>query len=203
MITPPPRLHVVTDDRVLGFSDYTQRVRDIARQPGHLALHVRSRARTGRQLVHLVQTTQEAAPGTAVLVNDRVDIALATQAAGVHLPASGLTISAARSILGPRCWIGRSTHSASEAVSALEDGADYVFLGPIRRSASHPEQPAMGLSVLESLRGLRVVAIGGVTAETALSVIEAGAWGIAAISSIWDSPDCGAAVRQMLLSLVT
>ncbi len=201
MIPSPPRLHAVADDRVLAFSDYTARVAEIARQ-GSVALHVRSRSLGARDLSHLVKRTVDAARGECVLVNDRADVVLTLKVHGLHLPATGLTIAAARSILGPEVWIGRSTHSAAEARGALDDGADYVFLGPIWKTTSHPERPALGPEILRPLRGLRVVAIGGITAQLVQVAVDAGAWGVAAISSIWEAADSGAVVQRMLLSLV-
>ncbi len=197
----PPRLHAVADDRVLALNDYTKKVADIARQ-GNVALHVRSRSLGGRDLSHLVSRTVGAARGAYVMVNDRADVALTSQVHGLHLPANGLTIAAARSILGPKVWIGRSTHSAAEAREALADGADYVFLGPIWKTTSHPERSALGPETLRPLSGLRVVAIGGITTELVQVAVDSGAWGVAAISSIWEAPHSGATVQRMLLSLV-
>jgi thiamine-phosphate diphosphorylase len=119
-----------------------------------------------------------------VLVNSRVDVALACGAAGVHLPEDDLPLAAARALLGDRRLLGRSVHSAEAARRAAQEGADYLLFGPVFPTASHPGRPATGLAALREVAAAvetPVLAIGGVDAERARACQEAGAAGFAAI----------------------
>jgi thiamine-phosphate pyrophosphorylase len=196
-----PRLHAVTDDSVLELPDYLDRARALA-QAGKLALHVRAGQLGGRELIELARATINTTRGTGslVIVNDRVDVAKAVGAAGVHLPARGLPIAAARQILGPHALIGRSTHGVDEAAVAADEGADYVFLGPLWPTESHPDRPPLDTQMIMRVHRVAVIAIGGVTAERAAACREAGAHGVAAIRSLWHVPEPGSAARHVLLS---
>lgn len=195
-----PRLHAVTDAGVLALSDLAERARTIAR--AGVALHCRH-APTARDAVQRVEAFLRAAHGAAlVLVNDRADIARATGAHGVHLPADGLPVKAARRLVGAGALVGRSAHTPDDVRRAADDGADYVFLGPIWRTRSHPDRPAVGLEALRAARHVTipVIAIGGVTPERAVACVEAGAFGAAAISALWYAPEPGSVVERFLLS---
>jgi thiamine-phosphate diphosphorylase len=196
MSAAPPRVHVVTDDRVLARPDFQQRARLLA-AAGPVALHLRSRTLTGRGLLEL--TSSFLSTGAVVVVNDRADVAHLA-GVGVHLPAEGLPVTAARQLVGPHVPVGRSVHSADEAHQAAAEGADYVFLGPIWQTSSHPDRPPLGVSEIARAAPARVVAIGGITADRAAVCRAAGAYGVAVISAVWDAPEPGSAVRAMLLS---
>lgn len=199
MNRPPPRLHAVTDDSILNLSDYTLRARALARPD--VALHIRSRSFGGRRLTELATLTSRACSARAsIFINDRADLASVTVADGLHLPAAGLPIAAAREILGPDVWIGRSAHSVREALDAAAEGADYVFLGPIWQTTSHPELRPIGPEAIAAARQVPIVAIGGVTIERVRIALEAGAYGVAAISALWRVPNPGSAAERMLLS---
>ena len=119
-----------------------------------------------------------------VIVNSRVDVALAVAAAGAHLPEADLPVTAARRLLGDAGLLGRSVHSAETAVEAEAQGADYLVFGPVFSSTSHPGQPPAGLEALREVArcvAIPVLAIGGVDAAKAAACIEAGAAGFAAI----------------------
>ena len=119
-----------------------------------------------------------------VLVSSRVDLALASGAAGVHLPEDDLPPAAARALLGDRRLVGRSVHSVEAARQAADEGADYLVFGPVFESGSHLGQPAAGLEALRRVAGaagVPVLAIGGVDAGRAAACLEAGAAGFAAI----------------------
>ncbi|WP_338198299.1 thiamine phosphate synthase, partial [Candidatus Nephthysia bennettiae] len=119
-----------------------------------------------------------------VLVSSRVDLALATGAAGVHLPQNDLPVAAARALLGDGPLLGRSVHSAEAARQAAMEGADYLVFGPVFATASHPGRPGRGVAGLEEVAAavsIPVLAIGGVDAERARTCREAGAAGFAAI----------------------
>lgn len=118
-----------------------------------------------------------------VLVNSRVDIALATAAVGVHLPERDVPVSAARRLLASPRLVGRSVHSAAGAREAELGGADYVVFGPVFATPSHPGS-GLGLEALReasSAVDIPVLAIGGVDAERLEACIAAGAAGFAAI----------------------
>ena len=117
-----------------------------------------------------------------VLVNSRIDIALAAGAAGVHLPAHDVGCQDARRLLGPGRTIGRSVHSAEEAARAL--GADLLVAGPVFPTPSHPGAALLGMEGLAAVAAaspVPVLAIGGVDAERAQACLRAGAAGYAAI----------------------
>jgi thiamine-phosphate pyrophosphorylase len=120
-----------------------------------------------------------------VLVSSRVDLALASGAAGVNLPAGDIPAGEARRLLGPDALVGCSVHSLEEAVAAQDQSADYVIFGPVFETTSHPGRPALGLKALsrvtEALE-IPVLAVGGVDAERRRQVLAAGAAGFAAIS---------------------
>lgn len=131
-----------------------------------------------------------------LLVNDRVDIALAAEADGVHCPEEGFPAREARNILGARAVIGVSGHSLEAIERAERTGADFVFYGPVfaTRSKSAPA----GLDALREVCArvrIPVFAIGGVTPERANRCREAGASGVAAVSALLDVDDVAAAVR--------
>jgi thiamine-phosphate diphosphorylase len=124
-----------------------------------------------------------ASASVPVLVSSRCDVALASDAAGVNLPESDISIAGARMLLGTRL-IGRSVHSIAGAQVAEHDGADYVIFGPVWMSASHPGTVPTGLAALaQVVRSVTipVLAIGGVTEERVRELLGSGAAGYAAI----------------------
>ena len=198
---PVPRLHAVTDDDVVRRPKFLEHVAAIAREGGErVALQLRCRL-DGRAYVDLADGVREAlaAFGTPLLVNDRCDVARVVRAAGVHLPEDGLPPAAARAVLGPDALIGRSVHQGTRLAGEHHE-LDYLTLGPIWPTASHPEREALGLGALPRV-AVPVLAIGGVTPERTAEAVGAGAHGVAVIRAIWDAPDPGAAVRAFLLSL--
>jgi len=122
-----------------------------------------------------------------LLVNDRIDIALACKADGVHLGQDDIPPSVARSILGPDAIIGVSAHSCEEALAAEKDGADYLGVGAVFPTNSKDDASEVGLNMLKEIRKiskLPIVGIGGINAQNYAQVVEAGAQGAAIISGI-------------------
>ncbi len=128
-----------------------------------------------------------AAAGARVIVNDRADIAALSRAAGVHVGQDDLAVEDARAIVGPDALVGVSTHDAAQVREALATSATYVAVGPIFRTGTKETgYEPRGLELIReaSGRGKPVVAIGGITIETAPQVISAGASAVAVISDL-------------------
>lgn len=130
--------------------------------------------------------------GVKIIINDRVDIALALNADGVHLGQEDLPPEAARRILGDTAIIGYSTHNLDQARLAAQMPVDYVAIGPIFATATKPSSnPAVGLEGLGNIRralgDVPLVAIGGITSENFEMVLQAGADAVSVISDIWAS----------------
>lgn len=189
-----PFLHIITDDAVLASPDFAARAQALVRSGGaSTALHVRGQATPGHRLYSLVVRLSAAAreSGGWLLVNDRVDVALATGADGVQLGYRSLPVGAVRA-LWPDAKIGASVHDAYEARTAVEHGTDFVVLGTIYTTTSHPGIVAGGAALVRSVaraQKVPVVAIGGIMPERVQELVEAGARGIAVRGNIWSAPD--------------
>ena len=194
-----PLLHAVTDDAVLDLPDFWERARAIA-TAGNVAIHLRTARRNGRTFLTTAERLRDAIP--ILFINDRADVARIVEADGLHLPESGMSIEAAHNLARSTTLIGRSTHSSRDANSALTQGADYVFLGPVWATPSHPSGAALGADALRGADAGLVVAIGGVSQDRVSACREAGAHGVAAITALWKAPDPHAAAEAMLVSLV-
>jgi len=201
------RLHLVTDDDVLRAAGFAARAQEVLAAHGErVAVHLRGHGLSGAELFALAETMAFAADASAteLLVNDRVDIALAAGADGVQLGRRSLPIPAARALLGADAWIGYSAHDAEEAGQSARDGADFVLLGPVYPTASHPDRPALGLDELRraaETAGIPVLAIGGITPERVPDVLAAGAYGVAVLGGVWRTPDPAAAAAAYLAAL--
>jgi thiamine-phosphate pyrophosphorylase len=135
------------------------------------------------------------------IVNDRVDLALAVDADGVHLGQQDLPALVARPLLRPGMILGVSTHGVDQAQSAQCDGADYVAVGSMFATASKPGFELVGPALIRDVRGaIRVplIGIGGITEANVAEVIRSGADGVAVISAVCAAPDPEAATRRML-----
>ena len=136
-----------------------------------------------------------------LVVNDRIDVALALNADGIQLPEAGIPMAEARRIVGPNMLIGRSVHSVNSGVEAESNGADFLIAGTIFPSASHPDAPAQGTKFLRALCrevSTPVLAIGGITTQNVGDIMEAGCSGAAAISAISEAEEPGRAARTLL-----
>ena len=196
-------IHAVTDDRVLALPDFLARARALALGPG-FAIHLRGTLDGGRLLDLADELRRLTAPSaTRLVIHDRLDVARMAGADGAHLPAAGVPSAAARALLGPEPLLGRSTHTADEARAAGAADVDYVFLGNIWETATHPGRPPLGVTALAAaLPSSRppVIAIGGITPDRAGQARAAGATGVAAVRALWDAPDPALAMRALLLS---
>lgn len=135
-----------------------------------------------------------------LIINDRLDIAMAVGAAGVHLGQDDLPCAAARRILGEDYLIGVSAHNLAEAAEALQSGADYLGCGAVFGTATKADVKKLGTDGLAAIcreKGLPVVGIGGVTADNYREVRAAGADGAAIVSGILAQPDIRTTVRAI------
>jgi thiamine-phosphate diphosphorylase len=201
-VRPLPRVHAFTDADLLALPDFGIRAAAIAAAGPAVALHARARGAFGALLSAgaLRMMTLARPPEAAVFVNGRPDIAAAVGAQGVQLGRGDLAPADARRIL-PRGWIGQSVHTPEEAAMAISEGADFLVVGNIYETLSHPGRPAAGLTLVTQTAGLGrpVIAIGGITPERAAEVKAAGAYGVAAIRGLWMAADPAAATLAMLL----
>jgi thiamine-phosphate pyrophosphorylase len=198
-----PPLHVVTDDAVVARADFLDAARRVVEAGGvDLAFHLRAPRAPGRRVYDLAVALRwmTAAAGALLIVNDRVDVALAADADGVQVGGRGLEPADARRLIGPDRLLGVSIHSAEEARAARDGGASYLLAGTIWETASHPDRRGAGIELIRQIAalGIPTIAIGGVTAERAAEAREAGAAGLAAIRGVWDAPDPAAAVSEYL-----
>jgi thiamine-phosphate pyrophosphorylase len=180
---------MITDRTRLGAAWERSLVDRIAAAAGagvHL-IQIRERDLDGRSLTALTRRAVEAVAGTParVLVNDRVDVALAAGAHGVHLRADSVAARRARAMAPPSFVLGRSVHSLSEALDAQRDGSlDYLLFGTVFETSSKPGAAPAGIDALRRVAAaatLPVLAIGGITVANAPRLAPAGAAGLAAI----------------------
>jgi thiamine-phosphate pyrophosphorylase len=195
-------LYVVTDaerSRGLGHLESARK----ALAGGADVVQLRDKKLPGRDLYLLALELRKLTTGSGALliINDRVDVALAAGADGVHLGQDDLPVVAARRIAPRGFIIGASVGSVGEAVQAERDGADYIALSPLFNTGSKDDAgPGHGLEVLRSIRSavtVPVLAIGGVDRHNVNEVIGAGADGVAVISAVLDQPDVEAATRDL------
>jgi thiamine-phosphate pyrophosphorylase len=148
----------------------------------------------------LLSLTQRA--GAALIINDRVDVAMALGADGVHLTRKSLPPDDARALVGSGMLVGISCHNVADVKEAVAGGVDFVVLGPIFATPSKaPYGPPLGPGMLQQARAmcsLPILAIGGMTPSRVPEMVDAGADGVAAISAVLAVPDPGDAVRQIL-----
>lgn len=204
---PLPRLHVVTDDEVLAEDAFDESARALLRAfAGALALHLRGHETSPAVLFGLAEPLAAAASesGSLLLVNDRLDVALAAGAGGAQLGRRSLEPRVGR-LLGPGLRIGYSAHAVGEAHEALESGADFIVLGSVYPTPSHPHSPGSGTRLIREAGALDapLIAIGGITPERVEDVMESGAYGVAVLSGVWRSGDPRRAVEQYLSAIRT
>jgi len=200
-----PPLHLVTHDEVLARPDFCARAAAFMDTFGPaVALHLRARHVPALRLHELAAELASTAlrSGSTLVINDRVDIALAVRAAA-HLGAASLPVRDARRLLH-HGLLGYSAHELTAAALAVAEGADYVFLGTIYATASHPGRAPAGPQLIAAVAprlSVPVIAIGGITPERVAEVRAWGAAGVAVIGGIWEAPDTLTAARAYLAEL--
>lgn len=203
-----PRLHVVTDDSVLARGDFPEVAGEVMDAGGgRLAFHVRGPHTTGRKVYHIVDRLRPVADGagTLLVVNDRVDVALALDVRVVHLGARSLGPGPVRRLLGRDRRIGCSTHGLEAAAGAASAAVDYLFLGNVYATASHPGRKGIGPGVLaevaEAVGQVPLLAIGGVGVDRVAEVRARGAHGVAVLSGVWHAASPADAVTDYISAL--
>ena len=198
----PFRLYVVTDRQQTGERALEEVLRAAARG-GAGAIQLREKDLSARDLYTLGARIQTAlAPyGVPLFINDRLDVALALDAAGVHLAGHSLPTAVARRILGATKLLGVSTHSVEEARHAAEDGADFVVFGPVFTTPSKvaygPPQGLQHLATVVRQVSIPVIAIGGIDHTNLPQVLHTGAYGVAMIRAVLAAADPQQAARQL------
>ncbi len=195
-----PCLCLVADCSVVGPDDLAPRVAR-AVDGGVTLVQLRAKELSGGRMLTLATELKRAIEGRAtLLVNDRVDVASAAGAAGVQLGEEALPVSAARQMLPAGSLIGRSVHSASGADRAAADGADFLLLGTMFATGSHPGATPAGPGLMRESAGRcdrPLIGIGGITSANVAEVMASGASGVAVIRSILAAVD----PRQAALEL--
>ena len=203
MLTLSSRLLVVTDrhqTKGRPLVPLLQRVLAV----GISMVQLRERDLSAKELVAFVREVQAvtASPRSQLLINDRIDVALALEGIGIHLRSNSLPVSVARQLLGSGRLLGVSVHGVEEARQAESQGADYIVLGPIYETPSKQMfGPPLGIHILEkacSLVRIPIFGIGGVTAARAREMRRAGAFGAAVITAILGADDIESATRELL-----
>jgi thiamine-phosphate pyrophosphorylase len=163
-------------------------------------VQIRHKSASSKTLIESVEAVMEIAPaGFSVVVNDRADVARLTNASGVHLGQQDLKPVLARRVLSAGQWIGCSTHNVDQAIQADQEPVDYIAVGPIfTTSTKEAADPTVGLSALREICSRvkkPVVAIGGITLDTARDVLQCGAASVAVIRDVLGHGDIEARTR--------
>lgn len=200
-----PTLYVILDRAAAGGRDLDE-ILAATIEGGCRMIQLRDKAWPSGRLWPLAERLRERCrrAGVTFVVNDRVDLALALDADGVHLGQDDLPPHAARSLLRPRMILGRSTHSLEQATAARADGADYIAVGSMFATATKPDFELVGPALLRRVRPLTplpLIGIGGITDVNVGEVIRAGADGVAVISAVCAAADPAAATRRFLTAI--
>jgi thiamine-phosphate pyrophosphorylase len=197
-----PKLYPITDTRISRLT-HAEQIKQMA-AGGATLIQLREKQASPRQFyeaaVEAVRVAREL--NVKLIINDRVDIALAAGADGVHLGQDDLPPEKAREILGERCLIGYSTHDLKQALAADLMPVDYIAIGPVfQTSTKENPDPVVGLEMIQELKSQiskPLVAIGGITFESAKAVLDAGASSVAVISDLYATGDLASRVHAFL-----
>jgi thiamine-phosphate pyrophosphorylase len=201
-----PVLHAVTTDDVVASPEFFDRARLVmARGRGRVAVHLRTHQLPTRSAYIAAEFLAELqrVTGAWLVVNDRVDVAMAAEARGVQLTSRSLSVAEARGLAPAegQMAIGASVHGVADAIAAAAHGADWVVAGHVFETPTHPGVPPRGASFLQEMArelAIPIVAIGGIAPSHVGGLLTAGATGVAAIRGIWGAHDAEAAVAEYL-----
>lgn len=187
---PMPWLSLITDSTVYSNNQLEDKVRQ-AVAAGVDSVHLRDKRLGPHQLLPISQTIRKITRNRCLfIIHDSIDLTITSQADGIQLSEKGMPISEARARLGTNFLIGKSVHSLPTAVSAENSGADYVIVGTIFPSKTHPDIIPVGPELLINIAqhlSIPQLGIGGITTDNVASVIRSGSRGAAVISSILGS----------------
>lgn len=198
-----PRVHAVTSDGVLARADFVARARRVMEALGpNGAIHLRARIVPAARLYEIAVAlgAVRERTGAWVVINDRVDVACAARASAAQLTTRSLSVTDARRMAGALA-LGASAHTAADAQAAVTDGADWVVAGHVYDTPTHPGRPARGLDLVRETAAsvaVPVIAIGGIKPHHVQALLDAGAYGVAAISGIWGASDAEHAAADYL-----
>jgi thiamine-phosphate pyrophosphorylase len=205
------KLYLITDRRVVRNGDLVAACERslAATQPGDVALQLREKDLPARELLQLALRLREICSrnGALLIVNDRVDVAIAAGADGVHLPFDSVGVSMARRLLPENCVIGVSSHSPPDVAGAAREGADFAVFGPvfdpISKPATGPAWGREGLAAACRAGAIPVFALGGITSERTRELLANSdpPAGVAAIGAIFGAESPAAATAEMLAAL--
>lgn len=197
---PQPTLCLVTDRRLCLDMPLVEKVA-LAVEGGVNMVQLREKDLPSGRFLELALEIRETVSDRALLIiNERVDVALACGADGIHLGEEALSPSAARYIVGEDLLIGRSVHDMERAIEAQEQGSDYLIAGTVFATASHPSFKPSGVGFMKAMASavrIPYLGIGGINASNAAEVIDAGASGVAVISAILASDRPGELAREL------
>ncbi|MBP2681404.1 MAG: thiamine-phosphate pyrophosphorylase [Candidatus Krumholzibacteriota bacterium] len=195
-------LHVLTDETVQNRFTHLE-LAERAIDGGADTIQFRDKNKSTRELLAVAASLVRLcrSRGVPLIINDRVDVAIAIGADGVHLGQQDIPVSVARKLVGPDRIVGGTAATLADALAAQREGADYVGFGHIyptgsKRKPGPPKGPDAVREVSAAL-SIPVVAIGGIDRGNYLGVFEAGAWGIAVIAAVCASPDPALAAREI------
>lgn len=194
-------LYLVTDRQLAGQRDLADLIQK-AIAGGVTVIQLREKDLPAREFYELaLKIKQSIPPGIPLIINDRLDIALASGADGLHLGQSDLPAAVARQCLGPEAIIGLSAENLDQLKEASRLPVDYLAISPVFPTPTKTDTgPAWGLNGLKTARQLTtlpLVGIGGINEAKAAAVIKAGADGVAVVSAICSSPDPEEAARRL------
>jgi thiamine-phosphate pyrophosphorylase len=200
------RILLITDRRQAGGGGLEAAV-EAALDGGIRAVMLREKDLPGKELFRMAERLRVLTRrfGARLLVNDRIDVALAAEADGAHLGTRSIPVAAARSLLGNSALLGCSTHGLEELRKAVSCGADYVTFGPVYATPSKAAYgPPVGIGAMSRAcreSPIPVFALGGVTPGRVGETLRSGAFGVALISGIVAAPDPRAAAGEWVRSL--
>ena len=194
-------LYVITDEKV-GLGRSHTFLAEEALKGGATVIQLRDKEKSARELYEIGVKLREITKkyGALFIVNDRLDIALAVGADGVHLGMNDLPISVARRIAGDNFIIGASASSPEEAVLAEKEGANYIGAGSVFETSSKEDVRVIGLEGLRAIvkaTSLPVVAIGGINRDNVRDVMRTGVKGVAVISAVVSKEDVRSAAEEL------
>ena len=196
-------LHVITDTTLQSRFTHAE-LAELTIAGGADTVQFRQKHGTTRELITTAQSMRAVCEQHKVplIVNDRADIALAVGATGAHFGQDDMPVSIGRQILSTKAVIGASARTEEKILAAISEGADYIGFGPIYGTSSKPDaEMPKGLERLRRMCDIAacpVIAIGGITVQTAADVIRAGAHGIAVISAVCAHPEPTVATQALL-----